>query len=234
MATGETGVTSLTAAAMELVVLKQNSDDVGWEYGVLVDPLNKEKVWCLLCSHYSSGEIYHLKQHVGHVGSDMAKCKKTTPEAKDKRKRSLEEATRKRKEKIARDLNMREEVNVSKVGDEDDVACVESRVGSSEPHKVGPIDKWTRAIDPKATQAQSFIINKRSTKNVGSKEPMRCNNMLLDGCTHMVITSFHFSVLFFEFCFQFCNSVLISIFNTVCSFYFQFCISVFNFCFQYS
>jgi hypothetical protein len=141
MATNETGVTSLTATATEPVVLKRNSDDVGWEYGVLVDPLNKEKVQCLLCGHCSSGGIYCLKQHVGHVGSVVAKCKKTTLEGKDKCKKSLEEATRKRKEKTARDLNLREEVNVSKVGDEDDVTCVESRVESSEPHKLGPIDK---------------------------------------------------------------------------------------------
>jgi hypothetical protein len=63
MATGESGVTSLTAAAMELVVLKQNSDDVGWEYGVLVDPVNKEKVRYMLCGHCSSGGIYRLKQN---------------------------------------------------------------------------------------------------------------------------------------------------------------------------
>jgi hypothetical protein len=102
MATVESGVTALTAAAIDPVVLKRNSDDVGWEYGVLVDSLNKEKVRCLLCGHCSSGGIYRLK-HVGHVGSAVAKCKKITPKAKDKCKKSLEEATRKRKEKSASD-----------------------------------------------------------------------------------------------------------------------------------
>jgi hypothetical protein len=117
MATNESGVTSLTAAATEPepVILKRNSDDVGWQYGVLVDPLNKEKVWCLLCGHCSSGGIYRLKQHVGHVGSVVAKCKKTISEAKEKYKKSLEEATRKRKEKTARDLNLREEDEVTYV-----------------------------------------------------------------------------------------------------------------------
>jgi hypothetical protein len=46
MATGESGVAPLTTAAMDPMVLKRNSDDVGWEYGVLVDPLDKEQVWC--------------------------------------------------------------------------------------------------------------------------------------------------------------------------------------------
>jgi hypothetical protein len=156
MATNELGVTSLPAAAIEPVILKRNSDDVGWQYGVLVDSLNKEKVQCLFCGHCSSGGIYHLKQHVGHVGSSVAMCKKTTPEAKEKCKKSLEEATRKRNEKTACGLNLREEVNISKVGEEDEVTCVGSGVESSEPHKLGPIDKWTRAIDPKATHAESF------------------------------------------------------------------------------
>jgi hypothetical protein len=114
----------------------------------------------LICGHCSSGGIYHLKRHAGHVGSAVAKCKKTTPEAKGKCKKSLEEATRKRKEKTTCDLNMREEVNVFRVGEEDEVTCVgsgvASGVGSSKPHKLGPIDKWKRAIDPKATQAESF------------------------------------------------------------------------------
>ena len=42
-------------------------------------------------------------------------------------------------------------MNVSRVGEEsEEVTCV----GSSQPHKLGPIDKWTRAIDP--TKADSF------------------------------------------------------------------------------
>jgi hypothetical protein len=54
MATDKSGLASLTATAAVPVILKRNSDDVGWEYGVLVDPLNKEKVRCLLCGHCSS------------------------------------------------------------------------------------------------------------------------------------------------------------------------------------
>jgi hypothetical protein len=99
MAIGESNMTSLIAAvvAMAPVIFKRNSDDIGWEYGVLVDPLNKENVWCLLCGHCSSRGIYHLKKYVGHVGSVIAKCKKMTSEAKDKCTKSLDEATRERR-----------------------------------------------------------------------------------------------------------------------------------------
>jgi len=54
--------------------------------------------------------------------------------------------------KTVRELELREEVNVSRVGESDEVTCV----GSSEPHKLGPMDKWTRAIDPKATKTDSL------------------------------------------------------------------------------
>ena len=49
-------------------------------------------------------------------------------------------------------------MNVSRVGggELEEVTCI----GSSEPHKLGPIDKWTRAIDPKATKFESLIQQK--------------------------------------------------------------------------
>ncbi|KAF0930566.1 hypothetical protein E2562_033484 [Oryza meyeriana var. granulata] len=136
-------------------VLKRNSDDVGWEYGVLVDPANKDKVKCKLCDKVMQGGIYQLKQHVAHEGKNAMKCKAKTPqalEAKEKCKKALDDAKRKREEKTIRELELREEVNVSRVGESEEVTSV----GSSEPHKLGPIDKWTRAIDPKASKTESL------------------------------------------------------------------------------
>ncbi|AQK55295.1 hAT transposon superfamily protein [Zea mays] len=100
------------------------------------------------------GGIYRLKEHLAHVGNNVKKCTSATPqalEAKEKCKKAIEAAKRKREEKTVRELELREEVNVSRVGEEsEEVTCV----GSSQPHKLGPIDKWTRAIDP--TKADSF------------------------------------------------------------------------------
>ena len=86
----------------------------------------------------------------------MKKCPARTPQAmkaKEKCKKALADAKRKREEKTVHELEIREEVHVCRVGkDSDEVTCV----GSSEPHKLGPIDKWTRAIDPKATKSDSL------------------------------------------------------------------------------
>jgi hypothetical protein len=132
-------------------VLKRKSDDVGWEYGSLIDPSNLDKVKCMFCNHVSTGGIYRLKQHVAHVSNAVAKCKKSSQEAKDRCKKSLEEASKKRREKTIRELELRDSVNISRVGDEEvNVA------GRSEPHKLGPLDKWTRPIDPKLTQAEAL------------------------------------------------------------------------------
>jgi hypothetical protein len=38
-------------------VLRRKSDDVGWEYGCLVDASNKNKVKCMLCKHVHNGGI---------------------------------------------------------------------------------------------------------------------------------------------------------------------------------
>jgi hypothetical protein len=73
-------------------LLKRNSDDMGWEYGVLVDAKNKDKVKCKFCNHESQGGIHRLKQHVANVGKNVKKCRKSTQEAKDKCKKSLDES----------------------------------------------------------------------------------------------------------------------------------------------
>ena len=59
-------------------------------------------------------------------------------EAKEKCKKALADAKRKREEKTVRELEIREEVHVSRVGiDSDEVTYV----GSLEPDKLGHIDK---------------------------------------------------------------------------------------------
>ncbi|KAG2610750.1 uncharacterized protein LOC120701894 [Panicum virgatum] len=136
-------------------LLKRNSDDVGWEYGVLVDANNKDKVRCNLCNKEMRGGIYRLKQHLAHEGKNVTKCPVRTQqssEAKAKCKKALEDAKRKREEKTVRELELRAEVDVSRVGESEEVTCVVS----SQPHKLGAIDKWTRAIDPTATKTESL------------------------------------------------------------------------------
>ncbi|XP_066308724.1 uncharacterized protein [Miscanthus floridulus] len=66
-------------APEEVNVLKRNSDDVGWEYGFLVDPNNKDKVECKFCGHRSQGGIHRLKEHVANVGTNAKKEHESIP-----------------------------------------------------------------------------------------------------------------------------------------------------------
>jgi len=160
--TGTEGQSETASGTEGATVLRRNSDDVGWEYGVLVDPNNKDKVKCILCDKQMFGRVYRLKQHIAQEGKNAKKCQgtKTTKEklleAQEKCKKALDEAKRKREEKTVREIELREEVHVSRVGTSEEVTCV----GSSEPHKLGPMDKWTKAIDPTATKSESLTQQK--------------------------------------------------------------------------
>jgi hypothetical protein len=126
----ETAAAPSETEAARANLLKINSDDVGWEYGVLVDANNKDKVKCKFCDKEMRGGIYRLKEHLAHVGKNVKKCTSATPqalEAKEKCKKAIEAAKRKREEKTVRELELREEVNVSRVGEEsEEVTCVGS------------------------------------------------------------------------------------------------------------
>ncbi|CAN1294472.1 hypothetical protein LINPERPRIM_LOCUS22472 [Linum perenne] len=137
------------------VALKRKSSDIGWQYGTLADPLNnKEKIRCNFCKHISSGGIYRLKQHIAGNNSTMAKCTKAPKEAQQACLKTFEETAKKKRDKMLREQGVRDDVFVSsEVGQEKEATCI----GSSEPHTLGPLDKWARAIDPKLSASEMLI-----------------------------------------------------------------------------
>ena len=157
MSTSEAAATADTAAASPQVAevdnhLKRKSSDISWEWGRLCDPNDKNRVKCLLCGQESTTGIYRLKQHLAHVGTSIVKCPKVSEEVKQKCKRNLDETAKKKKDKQQHDREVRENVQLATT--EDEVIEVESLAGSSStPRKLGPMDKFTRPIDPKLSSA---------------------------------------------------------------------------------
>jgi len=47
--------------------LKRNSDDIGWDYGVLVDPNNLNLIKCKLCGQEVTAGIYRFKLHIARI-----------------------------------------------------------------------------------------------------------------------------------------------------------------------
>jgi len=85
MATSEAAAAAGTEAAAPEVNevdnhLKRKSSDIGWEWGRLCDPNDKNRVKCLFCGQESTAGIYRLKQHLAHVGTSIVKCSKVSEE----------------------------------------------------------------------------------------------------------------------------------------------------------
>ena len=82
------------------------------------------------------------------------KCKKVPDEVKQKCFKNLDEIAKKKKGKQEHEKEVRENVQIA-IG-EDEVIEVESLAGSSStPRKLGPMDKFTRLIDPKLTPVEA-------------------------------------------------------------------------------
>ncbi|KAB2602485.1 hypothetical protein D8674_003490 [Pyrus ussuriensis x Pyrus communis] len=114
--------------------LKHASDDVGWEYGVLADPSNSDKV----------GGIYRMKQHIAHVKGNVAGYTKSSNEDKAKCKATLEKAKKKKKERNKHYEEVREEVQLPHIEKDEDIEIVGSREMSQ---TLGPIDRFASSIN---------------------------------------------------------------------------------------
>ncbi|KAF7153803.1 hypothetical protein RHSIM_Rhsim01G0126200 [Rhododendron simsii] len=147
-------------------VLKRNSDDVGWEYGVIVDVKNKDRLRCILCGNQYTGGVSRMKKHIAQVRGDVAACTKASKEDILKCKKALDETAAKKKEKKQGGINLREEVNiVREEGDEfedDEVEHVGSR---KRPHVLGPLDRYAE-INPGSSDTTTSGFKKVKQPNI--------------------------------------------------------------------
>ncbi|CAI0458872.1 unnamed protein product [Linum tenue] len=105
--------------------LKRKSDDIGWEYGKLVDPNNKDRVICNFCKNVNTEGINRFKKHIAQVGGGVAKCKSFPDEPKLACLKWLEGTEKKKQDKVVRELGLRSDVNVSSgVQQEEGLTCV--------------------------------------------------------------------------------------------------------------
>uniref|UniRef100_A0A0D3B9M5 DUF659 domain-containing protein n=1 Tax=Brassica oleracea var. oleracea TaxID=109376 RepID=A0A0D3B9M5_BRAOL len=144
-------------------LLKRNSNDVGWEYGLLCDPQVPDKVRCRLCGKEFSGGVYIMKEHIGHLKGNVSACPRSSKEIK-RSKRKHEEA-------------IRGEVNIKK---NSNVEELEKKLGTLKaPHFQGPLDQFATVINPEASLASQTrqqnihdAISKEKTHIYQLKEPL--------------------------------------------------------------
>jgi len=136
--------------------LKRKSNDIGWNWGSLCDPNDKNRMKCLLCGNENSGGINRFKQHLAHEGTAVVHCTKVTDEIKKKCKEDLDRPKKKKMEKQRAEADLREDVVItgSREGSDAESKATSSS-GGSPTQKLGPMDRWTRPINPKATKEEA-------------------------------------------------------------------------------
>ncbi|WZZ28076.1 hypothetical protein YC2023_011477 [Brassica napus] len=126
--------------------LKRNSNDVGWEYGLLCDPRVPEKVRCRLCGKEFSGGVYGMKEHIGHLNGNVSACPMSSKEDQEKCKNSIMEAKEKKNKKRKHEEAIRAEVNINK---NSNVEELEKELGPLKaPHFQGPLDQVCNCHQP--------------------------------------------------------------------------------------
>ncbi|KAG7578885.1 Ribonuclease H-like superfamily [Arabidopsis thaliana x Arabidopsis arenosa] len=137
---------------MDDLHLKQNSDDMGWEYGVLCDPKNPDKVKCKLCGKEMSGGVFRMKEHIGHQRGNVSPCPLSTKEDQAKCMSALKEAKHKKTRKRRHDEELRLEVIINKPYLDN---VLQEELGTqTAPHFQGrPMDKFVNYINPEASLA---------------------------------------------------------------------------------
>ena len=151
--------------------LKRNSDDMGWEFATLINPLDLQRVKCKLCGKEMGGGVNRMKQHIGQVKGSMTSCNVATPDQQKRCKDAYEAPQKKKKLKEKHDEEVRAEV-VIQVDDNDNNEEELAAIGEGEPRKAGPMDKYVMPIDPaiplkKFQQNINDAIDKERAYRVG-------------------------------------------------------------------
>ena len=131
--------------------LKRNSNDVGWEYGVLCDARSLDKVKCKLCGKEFSGGVFRMKEHIAHLKGNVSACLVSSKEDQEKCKKTVLEGKNKKNLKRKHEEALRAEVNISKDSGTEEL---ERELGALKtPRSQGSIDQYVRSINPEASLA---------------------------------------------------------------------------------
>ncbi|KAJ1255020.1 hypothetical protein BS78_K297900 [Paspalum vaginatum] len=104
----------------------------------------------------NTGGINRFKQHLAHEGTGVIRCPQVTEEIKQKCKEDLDRPKKKKRDKQRAEADLREDVVITGSREGSDAESkAASSLGGSPTQKLGPMDRWTRPIDPKATKEEA-------------------------------------------------------------------------------
>ncbi|XP_052181388.1 uncharacterized protein LOC127794391 [Diospyros lotus] len=164
------GTGSTEASSATVSILKRKSNDVGWEYEMLIDPKNMDKVKCKLCSKVMSGGVYRVKEHIGHISGNVSACPKASPDDRAKCKNAIEEARNKKKNKKKEEDLMRSTVNISEKGEGNGDDELQELGSNNPPRTLGPMDKFASSISPEAGSSVKMTQRQQNINEALFKE----------------------------------------------------------------
>jgi hypothetical protein len=186
---------------VEKPTLKRNSDDIGWEYGTLVNPADLNMIKCNLCPMVVTAGIYRLKLHIAGKKGQVRACPNATAEDREKCSKAIEDS---RKAKVAR-LSEKQEVRdaVADEMDIDDGTGLDD-VGSSQPRAVGPMDKFTMSLDSSSLGSTPRNLQQRTISDHLLKERLHKLKRYIARWMYVqgkkILFAVFYSILFAEFC----------------------------------
>ncbi|CAN6362871.1 unnamed protein product [Urochloa humidicola] len=145
MSTGASNPNSVETVDKPLS-LKRNSEDIGWEYGILVDPNDLNVIKCKLCPKVVKAGIYRLKLHIAGKRGQVKPCPNATPEDIARCRQAIEDSSKAKKARLLEQQEVRDNVVIDVASDKEDDTGLDE-VGSSSQAPIGPMDKFTKPLD---------------------------------------------------------------------------------------
>ncbi|TVU33230.1 hypothetical protein EJB05_25020, partial [Eragrostis curvula] len=127
--------------------LKRNSDDVGWEYGILIDPNDLNVIQCKLCPKIVKAGIYRLKLHIAGKKGEVRSCPNATEADKEKCRKAIEDSGRNKRARKEKEQEVRDAVLIDDDSDaEPEETTGLDEIGGSGPRVMGPMDNFTKPL----------------------------------------------------------------------------------------
>ncbi|KAK2654060.1 hypothetical protein Ddye_013916 [Dipteronia dyeriana] len=104
-------------AALVPVGRKRKSNDIGWEFGILIDEKNPDKVQCTLCKKVFFGGVNRLKEHVANIVGNVVPCRKASKDNQLRCRQVIMDAKNKKKNKKKEVEEVKVDVSIG--GEED-------------------------------------------------------------------------------------------------------------------
>ncbi|XP_039827287.1 uncharacterized protein LOC120689001 [Panicum virgatum] len=153
------GASNRSAATVDKPVsLKRNSEDIGWEYGVLVDLNDLNVIQCKLCPKVVKAGMYRLKLHIAQKRGQVTPCPNATPEDIAWCKQAIDDSSKAKKARLMEQQEVRDNVVIDVPSDKEDETGLHE-IGSASQATVGPMDKVTKPLDASSLGIPFNAIN---------------------------------------------------------------------------